>query len=58
MRVKLFILLLVIVTLFSFVLHSEKPKVVVQEQSLPIQKLNNEKEPMLPFVMVDQNQFD
>lgn len=58
MKVKILLSLLVIVMLFSFVLPTNDSTPVNQEKATQQERVNVEKEPMQPFAMTDENQFD
>ncbi len=58
MKLKLLFLLLIIASLFSFVLHTNTSKVKVKKHAVSTESLQHEKEPMQPFAMTDRNQFD
>ncbi len=58
MKIKLLFLLLVIASLFSFVLHTNDSKVEQKQHASSIEDMKGEKEPMQPFAMTDRNQFD
>lgn len=58
MKTKLLFLLLLIASLFSFVLHTGTPKVDAKKHAVSTQSLQDEKAPMQPFAMTDINQFD
>lgn len=58
MKLKLLFLLLIIASLFSFVLHTNASKVEVKKHVVSTESPKHEKEPMQPFAMTDRNQFD
>lgn len=58
MKIKLLFLLLVIASLFSFVLRTDTSEVKVKKHAISSESILQEKEPMQPFAMTDRNQFD
>lgn len=58
MKIKLLFLLLVIASLFSFVLRTDRSEVKVKKHAISSESILQEKEPMQPFAMTDRNQFD
>lgn len=58
MKVKLLFLLIIIASLFSFVLPTKVTKIENKMNKSTIDHITGEKELMQPFVMADRNQFD
>lgn len=58
MKVKLLFLLIIIATLFSFVLPAKVTKTENKKHTSTLDHIKGDKEPMQPFVMTDRNQFD
>ena len=58
MKTKLLLLLAVIATLFSFVLHTGTPPSEAENHAPPLKSVPHDKSPMQPFAMTDIGQFD